>query len=167
MLFTRKRQALAELDAALDQGAPFGSALEVLAGAGVSVPQALSDLAAEGAPSRSALLAAYGPAARAALKADRGAQQTEDLGARLTSFFQSQVGGRSVTRREGDDTDAVLSRIEDELRQNRLGKALAEAQGLSEAAQVPLGTWLDKLRQLSLAHDALADVRAQVETLDQ
>ena len=66
---------------------------------------------------------------------------------------------RSLEPREGSDSDAVLSRMEAAAREGRLGDALAEAEGLPEAAKAPLQGWLDavKARQVAtLAAEALS-----------
>jgi hypothetical protein len=59
---------------------------------------------------------------------------------RSRAFFTAQVASRSLTPKQGMDPDAVLSRMEDHLRNDDLAGALAEAQGLpSEAAAAMSG----------------------------
>lgn len=52
-----------------------------------------------------------------------------------------QLGARSVTPREGDDPDAVLSRAEAAVVDGQLDAALAEIAALPETARAEMAGW--------------------------
>ncbi|GAW34604.1 mitochondrial inner membrane protein [Roseovarius sp. A-2] len=136
---TLQRAALTRVMTALDSGDEFTVALADLRDTGAEVPSALSDVAESGVPTRAELTERFPEAARAALAAVRSA----DGGAASSvgGFFKSQLGIRSLEPREGDDPDAVLSRVEAALRDGRLGDALAEIETLPEGARAELSDW--------------------------
>ena len=103
--------ALADVTAAVQSGEPFADALGVLSASGVEIPEALGAVA-EGAPTQTALIEAFPDLARAALKEARSSGTAEEGESGLGNFFKNQLGARSVTPRDGDDADAVLSRAE-------------------------------------------------------
>ena len=90
--------------------------------------------------------------------AARGAADTGGVG----SFFQRQLGARSVTPREGDDPDAVLSRIEAAVKAGDLSTALTEAEALPPEAQDAMGDWLS---QATTRNDAVTAAKALADTL--
>jgi hypothetical protein len=67
--------------------------------------------------------------------------------------LRAQLGVRSLEPREGDDTDAILSRAEAALAGGRLGDALAEIETLPEAARAATSDWAARA---TARHDALA-----------
>jgi hypothetical protein len=123
---------------ALESGAPFADALaEVEGNSDIELPEALTAVAADGVPTLAALSDGYPDAARAALAAVR----SEETGGGVTSFLAKQLGARSVTPREGDDPDAVLSRAEAAVGEGRIEDALALVDALPDAAKAPLADW--------------------------
>ena len=148
--------ATARIRTALDTGSPFDEAVAALADAGVSVPAALSDLAAEGAPTAAELRETFPPAARAALAAARRAEGS--TGGGMGSFLSTQFNIRSTEPREGNDPDAVLSRMEAAVRADDLSTALAESELLPEAALAELDGWMARAR-------ARAEALAALDTL--
>lgn len=149
---TLRRAALTRILTALDSGSDFASALADLRDTGVEVPAALDDAAASGVPTQAALAESFPDAARAALAAARTVQ--DDAAAGLGAFLKSQLGVRSLSPREGDDADAILSRAEAALAGGRLGDALAELETLPEAARAPMEDWKVQARQRKAALDA-------------
>lgn len=154
---TLAQAALSHLQAAVDAGEPFEDALSDLAEVGFAdVPEGLTAVSAEGVPTLSALQVGIADAARNALQAARA-----EAGAvsGVSGFFQKQLGVRSTEPREGDDPDAVLSRIEAIARSGDLAGALSEAELLPEPALAAMSDWLDgaKARVAAVtALDALA-----------
>ncbi|SEL53190.1 Uncharacterized conserved protein [Roseovarius azorensis] len=138
---TLRRAALTRILTALDSGNDFATALADLRETGVEVPAALADMAETGVPTQAMLTERFPDAARAALAEARLASGEETAG--LGGFLKSQLGLRSLTPREGDDPDAVLSRAEAALGEGRLGDALAEIETLSEGARAALADWAD------------------------
>ncbi|WP_212733849.1 COG4223 family protein [Sulfitobacter sabulilitoris] len=157
---TLARAALSRVISAVDSGKPYAPALADLSQTGqVDVPQELAGAADTGVPTLNALVERFPDAARAALAAARTAGEGQDESG-LAGFLKQQLGARSVTPREGSDTDAILSRAEPALRDGRLSDALAELDALSDPARAAMSDWL------SDAH-ARQDVQNAAETLAQ
>ncbi|SNR50482.1 COG4223 family protein [Puniceibacterium sediminis] len=139
------RAALAKVTTALESGEPFEEQLGTLQSSGsVTVPAALSSVAADGVPTLSELAADYPGAARAALAAARAEEAPEGGTSHVFNFFRNQVGARSVTPRDGDDADAILSRAEAALKSGDVAGSLAEVKTLSQAAQDAMGDWIPR-----------------------
>lgn len=150
------KAAMARLVAAIDRGDDLQSELASLEGLGVTVPDALAQAAA-GVTALTALQADFPDAARAALAA---ARTSDGAGAGAAAWLQRQLGARSVTPREGDDPDAILSRAEAALTQGQLDLALQEIDALPDAAKAPLADWQAAAASrlaATQAVDALAD----------
>ncbi|MBC7736525.1 MAG: hypothetical protein H7245_04690 [Candidatus Saccharibacteria bacterium] len=149
------RSALHQLQAAVDSGAPYGSALADLAGA--TVPEVLTAHAAAGLPSLQSLRASFPQAARAALDVSLQAASGDSWTDRVGIFLRNQTGARSLTPREGADPDAVLSRAEAALATGDLTQTMTERGGLPEAGKTAMADWL---AQAQLRLDATAAVQA-------
>ncbi len=146
--------AVVRVKAALDSGAPLASALADLQAAGASTPDALRGNIA----SLQKLQADFPQAARQALGAARKADAGHTIGNRLGAFLLSQAGARSLTPKEGNGPDAVLSRAQAKLDSGDLKAALAEIATLPEAAQTPLADWKSAARKRVAALDALTQL---------
>ena len=139
------RAALSEVTAALTDGEPYAEPLGTMQENGVTVPDALAAPASEGVPTLSALVEEYPPLARDALSAARMAEsETEGGTERFATFLSNQLGVRSVTPREGDTADAVLSRAEAALRSGDLPAALSGLGTLPDEARAPLADWISR-----------------------
>lgn len=151
---TLSRAAMTRILVALESGAAFEDALaDVQANSDVTISEALAQTAASGVPSLASLRDSYPEAARAALAAVRG----EDTGGGVASFFAKQFGARSVAPREGDDPDAILSRVEAALSAGRIADALAQADALPDGAKAPLSEWMAQAElRLAATRDAEA-----------
>ena len=151
---TMARAAVTRILVALDSGSPFDDALaDVQANSDVTIPEALAQTATTGVPTLSSLSETYPDAARAALAAVR----REDTGGGVANFLAKQLGARSVAPREGDDPDAVLSRVEAALGEGRIADALAQAEVLPDAAKAPLADWIAQANlRLTAAREAEA-----------
>lgn len=154
--------ALVQMQVALETGAPFGDAVAAL-GQVTEVPAGLADLAASGVPTLGALQAEFPALARAALPRALQEAAGDSMGDRLGAFVMGQIGGRSVEPREGDDPDAVLSRIGAAIEAGDLNGALAELSALPDGAQAELAPWAtgvqaraDALAGLAILSGALA-----------
>lgn len=148
------RAAITRILVALDSGAPFEDALaQVQANSDAALPDALVQTAAEGVPTLARLSESYPEAARAALAAAR----EDNDGGGVGGFLAKQLGVRSVAPREGDDPDAVLSRVGAAVNDGRIADALAEAEALPEAAKSALASWSDQANlRLTAAQEAEA-----------
>ena len=157
---TVARSAVTRILVALDSGAPFADALaDVEANSDVALPEALAQSASEGIPTNAVLAEIYPDAARDALAAARSDTPAAGVG----GFLSKQLGVRSVAPREGDDPDAVLSRMEAAVRDGRLSDALAEMDALPDAAKAPLAEWA---AQAKLRLSAIADAEALANSLN-
>lgn len=135
------RAAMLQIDAALQTGGPFSGALDDLASAGLMVPDSLRAVA-EGVPSLADLQAGFVEPSRAALSASLKALVGDDTFSRISAFVRNQVGARSLTAQQGDDPDAILSRVEAALQQGDLVSVLAEIATLPEQGRAPLAAWV-------------------------
>nr|MDA3856834.1 hypothetical protein [Roseovarius sp.] len=114
-----------------------------------------------GVPTLPALIERFPAAARSALAAARieSGQGTAGIG----SFFKNQLGVRSLLPREGDDPDAVLSRVEAAVGDGRLSDALAEIELLPDVAKDKLSDWA---AQVTRRKEAVAAAEALADTLN-
>jgi hypothetical protein len=76
---------------------------------------------------------------------------------RARAFAEAQVASRSLTPQPGPSPDAILSRMEEALRQDDLAAALSEAEALPPEATAAMAGWLDGARARATA---LADYQA-------
>jgi len=136
------KAALGKISAALDIGGAFDTEFNTLsANSPVDVPDVLGTAAADGVATLASLQAGFPEAAREALSADRAAGGTSEGTNRLMAFLAKQTGARSVTPRDGDDADAVLSRAEAAAKSGDLTAALGELDGLTDAAASAVADW--------------------------
>jgi len=148
---TLKRAALSQIQTALNVGTEFSGAVANLQAVGENIPQALVVASKTGVPSIAALQEAFPVAARLALSKAQQSGANEDGG--FGAFLRNQLGARSLDPKEGNSTDAILSRAEAALGEGRLLDATAELQGLPEVAQAAMAGWLSDVtkRQNALA----------------
>lgn len=136
------RAALSRIDAALDSGSRFDKALEDVARATGQEPTAeLVAAASSGVTSLAELRRTFPAAARAALAATSGDAPEGSTVERLGAFLRAQTGARSLTPREGDDPDAVLSRAEAYVATGDLTAALEALSGLPSEALAAMSAW--------------------------
>lgn len=159
-LAAKRAQALVDIQTALDSGAPFETYLPALDG--VTVPAALTAAAADGAPTLPELRSDFTLAAREALAASRRATESDGLSGRTATFLQTQLGLRSLSPREGDDPDAVLSRAEAAVADARLTDAVAELSALPEAGQQAMAAWIAKANARTEALAAADELAASL-----
>lgn len=158
---SQAEKAASDIAAALDTGAAFRPALDVLAGVVEADLPTLKAVADSGVTSLSELKAAFPALAHEALRASLRAD-AEGYTGKALSFLKSQVATRSLTPQAGNSTDAVLSRIDAALAAGNLAACLSEAEALNDAARGPLAGWLTSLGQLSAARAELATATAQI-----
>lgn len=151
--------ALGQLQAALESGDPYSTALPVLTNA----PAILTDNATVGLPTLSSLQTAFPTAARAALEAALRANMGESWSDRVTNFLRTQTGARSLTAHEGNDPDAILSRAEAALGSGDVAKALTEISALPPESQAALADWQALATKRQSAVDAVAALAAAMK----
>lgn len=133
-----QRAALAELKTALDAGASYTDIVKLLG----DVPPELTQHAETGVPTLTALQQNFAPAARSALATAQAVPENASTGERLTAFLRRQTNARSLAPKEGNDTDAVLSRAEAYLSEGKLSETLSEVSALPEDARNAMAGWL-------------------------
>jgi hypothetical protein len=154
-----RTKALDALAAAVADGRPFKAELEALADPTLS--SALGTVAGSGVPSLSALQTDFPDAARAALRLSREIDGNDSWTERLGNFLASQTGARSITPREGDTADAILSRAEFAVSEGRVADALAELSPLDAAIKDPLTGWIASAETYVAATAALNAARGE------
>ena len=112
-------------------------------------------MADTGAPTLASLQDTFPDAARAALAAARREGVSGEEGGRFTEFLRSQFDVRSVSARDGDDADAVLSRAQLAVSEGRIGDALAEVATLPEVARAMMTDWTAAAEARVAAVDAI------------
>jgi hypothetical protein len=156
----RRALAMSELRTALETGAPFADSLRVLPDA----PAPLADLAASGVPTRVALAEAFPPLAREALIVALRETGDGSPEGRLTAFVRTQLGVRSLAPREGDDPDAVLSRMEAAVAAGDYEAAVETAAALPDPARAVLSDWLSAVETRAAAVAAADALDAELNT---
>lgn len=154
---SRRAAAVDRVAAALDSGAPFQGALRDL---GADVPPILVQNAATGLPTVADLADSFPAAARDALEAALRANMGESWTDRVSNFLRSQTGLRSLSPREGNDPDAVLSRAEAALEAGDVATAVTELQAMPEAGKPALADWLAEAQVRVEAEAAFASLSA-------
>ena len=163
---TAIKKNLADVAIALDRGGPFKASLDALALAtGVKIPESLAIIAVNGTTSWLTLRNGFSEVAHKALRADIQAKVDDGSISKLGAFFKTQVGTRSLERKEGPETDAILSRVEDDLLNRRLDAALIEANSLPSSVKSAISVWVAKLGALSAAHSDFKDFSSAVGAL--
>lgn len=156
------RGGISRIEAALDSGTSLADPIAVLTAAGVNVPATLIDQA-QGVPTLAALRDSFPDAARKALAVSVGEEAGPGAWGRITAFFRSQSGARSLTPRAGEDPDAVLSRAEASLRAGDVSRAVEELKVLPEAGQAAMSEWVARADRRMQAGDAAAALKQLVE----
>jgi hypothetical protein len=155
--------AVSRISDALETGRPFQDELDQLTSITSSdLPSDLVNISKTGTASLSELKKQLPELSRIALREDAAANAGVTAIGKLTAFMKSQVGTRSLGPQQGDDMDAVLSRIEAALEKDDLAKALTETEILTDAAKLTMGKWVASLAQLKSANDALQTVHKQL-----
>ncbi len=149
---TAIRAAVGKIQAAVDAGSPFAAALTELSElTGEAAPTELSEVAETGVPTLSVLQSEFADAARGALSVARAESPDSEGG--VGAFFARQFNARSVTARDGDDPDAVLSRVGAAIKGGDLSAALNEVSSLPDSAQSAMADWINTAQS---RHGALA-----------
>lgn len=156
--------AIARLEAALETGQPFGPALDDLAAADLEVPETL-EAHADGLPGLTELQESFPAAARDGLAAALNATAPDaPVTDRIAGFLRSQLGARSLSPREGDDPDAVLSRAQAAVDAGDLGAAMDELDALPQAGRDAMSEWISATRARLDARAAIAELDARLNS---
>ena len=155
--------AVVRLTLAMESGAPFAAALsDAEAGSGVTAPALLHAAAETGLVRLSQLRAEFAPLARDALPIALRETAGDTMSARVGAFLQGQIGGRSLSPRDGDDPDAILSRAQGAVDQGDLSLALAELSALPAPAQAVFSDWVAQVEARLSVTEAFETYRAAI-----
>ena len=99
-------------------------------------------------------------AAHDAIRASIEAKSGDGILARSRAFLEAQIATRSLTPQEGSSADAVLSRMEEQLRQGNLAGAIDEAGKLPPDAAAAMSGWLEAARARNAAVEGMATLDA-------
>ncbi|MDE0209148.1 MAG: mitofilin family membrane protein [Boseongicola sp.] len=134
------RFAIARLRAVVETGAPYFDVISTME----DVPSELADHARSGIPTLLMLQQEFPGAARASLAVSRSYAGDGTIRDRIVTFLRQATNARSLTPREGDSADAVLSRAEASVAEGDLLAALAELETLPHAARLAMADWIAK-----------------------
>ncbi|HLT02417.1 MAG TPA: mitofilin family membrane protein [Geminicoccaceae bacterium] len=163
--------ALTELDAAIEQGAPFEEQLDNLRGLDAADPalaealEALAPAATSGVPTLPALRNAFAESANRIVNATRvpeGEGLLQQAAANLKSLVTVRPVGADV---EGDDAAARVARAEAALDRGDLAAAVAEVEALEGGAARAAEPWLADARRRLAAEQALAGLQERTSAL--
>lgn len=146
------------LNSRLATGMGFAEALEEAALlTSTSPPQELERVATSGVPTTAELKASFGRPARNAVEATIQHERGDGIVGQARARIGSVLAGRPAGEQQGQNVDAILSRIDARLGDDDAKGALAEAETLPEHAQQALGQWLDRLKERVAAMTAADD----------
>ena len=152
------QRALAQVTSAIGNGSSFADSIDEMTAAGFTdLPAALTEPAQEGVVTLNNLQSRFPDVARAVL-ADARASTTDSENNGIGGFLRRQLGARSVTSREGNDPDAILSRAEGAVRDGRVAEALAEINALPDGLKDAMQGWLSDARVRADAEAAVQDL---------
>lgn len=155
---------VALISAALSNAQPFAEPAQRLQEAdNVQLPEGLQAVAEAGVPTVQMLLDDFPPAANSAIRASISELAGDGFLDRSRAFLEAQIATRSLEPQEGQGTDAVLSRVENELRQGNLESVLSEADALPSEAANAMSDWLDAVRKRQAANAGLAELQANLQ----
>lgn len=150
-------KAMLDIKSAMQSGKSFAEPLNSIST--VEIPVPLQRAAETGVVTQSSLQDAFPQLARDALQVALKDASGDSAGSRLGTFLRMQMGARSLAPKEGDDPDAVLSRVEAAVRQGDLSTAVETLNLLPESGQAVLANWKTQAQsrlEVTLAADALA-----------
>lgn len=154
---------LTDISAAIASGASFAEPMQALAAEGIEIPDALAQSAENGVVTQSELVAQFPDSARLALNSVRSAETDGETTGSILTFLQNQLGVRSVSPREGDSADAVLSRAEAAVKSGDIEAALTELTALPEAGVSAMAGWSEQAHERISALAAREALKVQIE----
>lgn len=155
----KARGALNAVRDALASGDPFADALPDIAAA-AEIPEALQNSAQNGVNSLAALQSGFSDPAREALSTARRETAGSSMQDRAKLWVEDLLGARSLTPRDGDDPDAVLSRAEAAARSGDLAGAIETLQLLPESGRDVMSGWISDAQTRIDAEAGFADLEA-------
>ncbi|WP_156121813.1 COG4223 family protein [Halocynthiibacter namhaensis] len=160
----RATTAVSMISRALTTGADFTATLATLDELGVTVPAALSESGA-GAITLDTLQNNFTAPARLALDAGLKSGVEDGSVSRIGGFLRRRLGMRSLTPREGDDANAILSRAEFSLKEGRVADAISEIATLSADGQALMSDWIAQATTHENVAAAFSELNTAVDSM--
>lgn len=156
---------LANLKRVLDRGQPYATELAEVgkAAAGKVDLAPLERYKNDGVPTITDLAAEFRDVAYATIDADAEPANATIMD-RLLSGAKSVIRVRKVNHGSDDkSTEAIVGRMEDALKDGRLGDVLAGAKQVPQKASAPLQGWLAKVEARNSVDRAIASIEGQLK----
>ena len=155
--------ALSNLSRATSGSEPFARELDVVAAFLPNEPElsALKTVAEKGVPTAATLEAEFPLVVQKVLDAERAASG-DTWWARFVSNFKKLVTLRRTGEIAGDDTDAVLARMEERVGRGDLSAAISEAAALKGPAAEAAKVWVADATARVTTSDLLSALSANV-----
>lgn len=136
------------MKSAAERGGPFSAELETLAAISPDAPElaALRPFAENGVATEADLTAEFSAAADAMIAAGTPVDENAGLAQRLYDSAKSLVKVRPVGEVAGEDVGARVARMEVAVKAAQYDKAIAEYDGLPEAAKAAGTGYADRLK---------------------
>ena len=155
--------ALSNLSRVASRAEPFERELDVVAQFLPDEPELaeLKLVAADGVPTQASLEARFPALVTDVLDAERAASD-DSLWQKFMSNARKLITLRRTGEIAGEDTDAVLARMEERMKRGDLSAVIAEAQGLKGAAATAAAPWLKDASARVATNDLLGALTANV-----
>ncbi|MDO8421737.1 MAG: mitofilin family membrane protein [Parvibaculum sp.] len=155
--------ALSNLSRVASRAEPFERELDVVAQFLPSEPELaeLKLVASEGVPTEASLEARFPALVTAVLDAERAASD-DSAWQKFVSNARKLVTLRRTGEIAGEDTDAVLARMEERMKRGDLSAVIAEARGLKGVAAEAAAPWLKDASARVVTNDLLSALTANV-----
>lgn len=155
--------ALSNLSRVASRAEPFERELDVVAQFLPNEPELaeLKLVAAEGVPTQASLEARFPALVAAVLDADRAASD-DSLWQKFISNARKLITLRRTGEIAGEDTDAVLARMEERMKRGDLSAVIAEARGLKGAAAEAAAPWIKDASARVATNDLLGALTANI-----
>ena len=154
--------AVSRLSTAVKNGSNYADALvDFEAASELKVPDVLRKYAQTGFVTKEQLIEQFPIAARLAVNSARSEGQ-DAQGKTFADYLKMQLKARSVVPREGMSADAILSRAEAAVKDDRLTDALSELEALDLTARNQMNDWISKAEERLAAVAYIDTIMAQI-----
>ena len=154
--------AVSRLSTAVKNGSNYADALvDFEAASELKVPDVLRKYAQTGFVTKEQLIEQFPIAARLAVNSARSEGQ-DAQGKTFADYLKTQLKARSVVPREGMSADAILSRAEAAVKDDRLTDALSELEALDLTARNQMNDWVSKAEERLAAVAYIDTIMAQI-----
>ena len=140
-------------------GGSIAADIEKIKAAGVQIPDGLIELQ-DGVDTAASLEADFDGYAIEAIRASvvASAGQSSGFFGDIKSQLSAQFAGRSTTPQEGSTPDAILSRVEDQVRKGELDQAIAEMSALPSEAADAMKPWTERAEKRLTLLSAITEI---------